>query len=536
MENVELDDAGDAAVDRILKYIPEARVWVDYDGTVVFDSRTGGAEAAQVDAMRPELVGKGHIVKLSNARLRPSRINVLFTREIEVRFNFKEPATASGTVALGANDRKCDNVLPIPDYQLTVSGQSYAEGTWITFPQAMNAWDTLSSTFGKLDYDILCKAFVPFMDLWAALQHLGSQNDIANWAPRLAAVQQHWRQTFRINQRWNDRILSLRPYRVGTIDRTTGSRSPAVAYCDYVSLGTQRLWLSNIRSGTDAQYARNYTCYADGDMLGSSNRPAPAIVSIVDEDQGIIRADFQADVIRLTDMVLPGNVVDASVPTAQIDLAGRSFRPLTFDSIIGSTLDNIPRLSGEHAIAFILTAIPGAPNNNTQLHKVTVGPNDVADIVGNIGPCNGPEWNIRIGSNVETARIKWQDSQSAVIERAFGIGVDVPAAQSADDSAVLNTLCVNYETSGDDGASLKAIAKAAAARVYAHLADRQVGSASGIINGLLRPAGWLAGVVHEVATNGEPTTHLALPEAVPQLSLFGYMDANTRAIVMREVK
>jgi hypothetical protein len=420
---------------------------------------------------------------------------------------------------------------------LPATSPKWAEGTWITFPEAMNAWGNLTAGFGQLNYDILCKAFVPFMDLWSALQVLGSQNDVADWGPRIAAVQKHWRQTFRINQRWNDRILSLRPYRVGTIDTTTGSRSPAVAYCNYASLGTQRLWLNNIRNGTDAQYARNYVCYADGDTLGSSNTPSPAVVSVVDEDQGIIRADFQVDVIRLTDMVLPGNIEDATIPTAQIDRAGRDFRPLTFDSVIrGTQADNIPRLKREHAIAFILTAVPGAPNNNTQLHRVPVTPGDVADIVGTVGPCNGPEWNIRIGANIETARIKWQDSQSTVIERAFGIGTDVPAAQAADDSAILDTLCVNLTESGDNGASLKAIAKAAAARIYSRLADHYVGHASGIINGLLKPAGWIAEIVHEIATTGEPTTRLSLPEALPQLSLFGYMDANTRAIVNREVK
>jgi hypothetical protein len=112
----------------------------------------------------------------------------------------------------------------------------------------------------------------------------------------------------------------------------------------------------------------------------------------------------------------------------------------------------------------------------------------------------------------------------------------VPADQSADDSAILESLCVNLTQSGDNGASLKAIAKAAAARVYAHLADHYVGHASGIINGLLRPAGWLAEVVHEIAPNGEPTTRITMPETLPQLNLFGYMDANTRAIVNREVR
>jgi hypothetical protein len=534
LENVEIDDAGDSAVDRILKYLPEARVWLNAEGNVIVDKRTDGTEAGMVSILGPEIQQKGHVVKLSNALLRPSKINVFYSREVELRFDFAEPNDAAGTTAMGPTTRAAENVLPSPDYQLQVGGSNICEGTWITLPEAMNAWGKLSPTFGQLNYDILCKAFVPWMDLWSALQHLGSLMDRQNWGPRIAAIQANWRQTFRINPRWTARVMEWRAYRVATIDNTLGSRAPAVAYQDYTAIGTQRLWLNNIRADEDAQYARIYTCYPATSPynLDSTSRPSPAEVSIVDSDQGIIRADLQVDTIRLTDMVIPGKMVAATIPTAKIDMAGRDFRPVTFDSVIrGTQADNIPRMERKHRIAFILTAIPGAPNNLSQLQKVEIKPGDV----GVDGACNGPEWNVRVGANIETARYKWTDSQADVIEKAFGVNNEQPTVQY-DALSALEASCVNLKGGAEGAASLQSIAKSVAARIYAQFADHFVGHASGIINGALHPAGWLAEVVHEVATSGETVSSLHMPERLPALSLFSYLDQNSRAAVMHLVK
>jgi hypothetical protein len=235
-------------------------------------------------------------------------------------------------------------------------------------------------------------------------------------------------------------------------------------------------------------------------------------------------------------MLLPGKLVAATVPTAKIDMAGREFRPVTFDSVIRTTTaDRIPRLERQHRIAFILTAIPGAPNNLSQLQRVTVTPSDVSGMIGNVGACNGPEWNVRVGSNIETARYKWTDSQSENIEKAFGVNNEQPGVQY-DALSALESSCVNLSGGAEGAASLQAIAKAVAARIYAQFADHFVGSASGIINGALHPAGWLAEVVHEVATSGETTSRIQMPERLPGLSLFSYLDQNSRAAIMHLVK
>jgi hypothetical protein len=535
IEDLEIKDAGDVAIDRVLQYVPQMRVWIDYDGTVTVSNRTTGGEQIQKDKLLPELMGFGHIVTLNQSLLRPARINVYFTREIEVRFDFAEPSTYSGnTQVLNVESRVCDNVLPVPDFILPDPNPTWCEGTWITFNQAFDAWGKIADDVGYLDYDMLCKAFVPFMDIMSILQAVGANNTRVNWGARLAAVQQHWRQTFRINPRWKSRIKALRPYRVATLDTTTGKRSPAVAYCDYMTLGTQRLWMKNFRDATDQEFARNYVGYpSTGTVLDNTFKPAPGIVSIVDEDQGIIRLDFIMDPIRLTDCVIPGNMVESSRPSSRIDQVNNTYRPITFDSVIrGTQADNIPRLKPAHKIAFVMTAIPGAPNNNTQLHKVTIFPYDV----GVKGTCQGPVWNVFVGANIETARIKWSDADAAVIEKAFGIGNDVPASANDEALYALDGLCVNLLGPSEGAASLRGIALAVAARIYGRLADHLVGSAAGIMNPALRPMGWISEIVHEIGTNGAPVTKMHMPDTIPALSLFSYLDPDTRATVMRLVK
>ena len=537
LEDVVIDDAGDAALSRMLAYMPEARVWIDYSGAVRFDSRTSGAEVGMAAALGPEAVGGGHITMAHYSRQRPKKINVLFTREMELRFDFNEPATAVGSAPVTTEVREVENVLPVPDYSLTISNVTYPEGSWVTFPQAMNAWGNLTEAFGQLDYDVLCQAFVPGMDLWGVLQYLSALATDADWGHRIAACQQHFRQTFRINQRWLSRIAQLKAYRVATLDPTNGVRSPAVAYSDYCVIGTQRLWLRNAQTGAAYEYARNYTGYPADGVIGSDTRPAPARVSIVDDDQGIIRVDYLMDDLRLSDIVLPSKIVEASRPTARIDRAGRDYSPLTFDSVIeGTESERLPRLTSSHKIAFILTAVPGAPNNNTSLQKVEIRPSDLVDIIGDVGPCTGPEWTIRVGAGIETARFHWIDGYSAAIERAFGFNNDRAAAQAADDSKTLEALCVNLEADAEGAASCRAIARAVAARVYASLKDHAIGQATGHLAPHVELAGWLTDIAHEVGQDGATMTRITMPEKLQKFNLLAYLDANTRKIVLREVR
>jgi len=78
-------------------------------------------------------------------------------------------------------------------------------------------------------------------------------------------------------------------------------------------------------------------------------------------------------------------------------------------------------------LAVVLSAVPAAPNSNAQLHRIRVYPKDVKGMVptgahAGLDDADGPPMEIRVGANVEVARVQWLDSRSSDIEQCFGIG------------------------------------------------------------------------------------------------------------------
>jgi hypothetical protein len=137
---------------------------------------------------------------------------------------------------------------------------------------------------------------------------------------------------------------------------------------------------------------------------------------------------------------------------------------------------------------------------------------------------------IRIPSNVQTARFSWSDAPDDVdaIEKSFGINTSDPS------SVGIDKLCINGEK-GNYTASLQRIAKAAAAQAYATMIDHPVGGATGAMKSYMVPIGWIKSVIHELTTSGELVTHLAIPEKIPEISLFRYMDTGTRALILHSI-
>jgi len=545
LEDVIIDDDGGTAIDKMLGYIPGAKIWVTADGGIVIDSEL--QVNAENEKVLPEIVGGGHIIRPSKAIQRPRRINVVFTKEIEVRFDFKEDATIAGgmTRVLTPDARTTSNVLPSPDYSLPVNGKTMCEGTWIPLTQAMDAWGNVTTEFGKLDYDFLMEAMIPFNNLFILLTGITDRNATADWASRLSALQQHFRQTYQINENWMSKISDIKAHRVATINPTTGMRAPAAMYCDYITLASHRLIMSLTADSNSDElpYVRSFATYP-ADVAGKPGpistvqpytKPAPAVVTIVDSDQGIIRADFISDPLKLAELVIPGSMIIGTdgrntSPIANIDYRGSSYRALTFDSIKKSyERDDVPRLNGEYKCSFIVTVVPAVgpngTNDNNQLFQVQIDPGDVSSIM-NPGKCLGPEMTLRIPPSIETARFAWDDGLAENIEANFGIGDADPTA--------MDSLCVNYKEN-DRGASIFNIAQAAAARIWASMADIPIGGATGAMNTAVQPAGFIQNVTHNITGTGEMITHIICPDKLKQVSMFKYLDPGTRAIVLREV-
>lgn len=557
VEGVTLDDKSNSAVARALSYAPEATLYVDPEsGAIVVFGRADAKEKEVYAGILPEKVTDSHIDLVLNDNTRPNEIQVVFTPEIEVRFDFIE-AASTVAVSTGAEDdrRTVENVLPSPDFTLDVvqgdapTSYTVPQGTWITMDQAFRAYRAAPGGVPNgivLDHDVVQKAFMPFMDLWAALDLVGSLEPDVDWSSRIAAVQANYRTTYRINRRWTDRSLSMRASRVSTTDQATGQRAPAPWYGNHCILSTQRSLFLDAIGDNDLTYATNFRVFDAPFALDDTVKPASADVQIVDMDQGIIHVNYKIDRYRVYEMILPSLIDEDTIPKGNVKqgLVAAGAHNILFNGVIEG--QQPPRLESSYRAATILTLVPASPNDNRQLFAVTIKPEDIKDMIPaaaaeGLSRARGPRMTIRVGAGVETARVRWVDSHATAIENAFGIGLNALAELEIVPS--IDDLITNLgdpadvpSQNGVTGGSLVAIAKAHAARVYASMIDRLEGSASGTINTAIRPRGWTESITWELMANGNFNTRLTLPDKIEEFDMLAFLDASTRAIVLRQAQ
>ena len=209
---------------------------------------------------------------------------------------------------------------------------------------------------------------------------------------------------------------------------------------------------------------------------------------------------------------------------------------MTFNGLIEGT-DEPPRLSEEHKIATILSLIPAAPNDSRQLYPVIVYPADVADLLPtemaeSLISAEGPQMEIRVGHNVERARVAWKDDRYRDIEALFGVG------GAKDQVPRIGDLIVNLDSEGaarSNAASINAIARAVAARAYARYADRYMGSAATHMKPGVEPRGWATEATYSMSPRGEMTTSLSFAEEQEALDFLSILDPQSRSVILREV-
>lgn len=561
IEDFQLDDQGDGAVQRLIKLLPEGEVYVDYNGDVIFFSRSGGDEQGIYNAILPEIPGGGHAALVSNAALRPSKINVKFTMEVEVRFDALENATATASGSTNHDvdttvgptgggikvsyQRTLDNVLPSVDYQLSVNGNTIPMGTYILMDDAFTAWGPLpiQGANQNLDHPLIQRAFVPWLDLWSKLNQIAQQpgpnGNVNPWVERIAAVQNNYRTTYRLPSAWMNQMFSLRAFRLVTIDPQSGMRGPSLAYCDYAIVYSQRQQARNAAAAGNFDIAQNRSGYPKNGVLDNTVAPAPAYITVIDQDQGIIHINYRIDINRLIEKILPSNLNASNNSMPTTDISNRN-RAITFDTL--NKAGGYASLSPSFRLATVLTCVPASPNNLNQLYSVGVTPQDVQGIVpqgqtSGLMTALGPEMDVHCG--LDTARIMWLDSRSSDIEAIFGIqnGVASPTPLTPN----LKGLVINGEDGSlSSGASLTNLAKAEAAKVYAALADHYEGTVTGGMNPNVHLNGMLTEITHKLDENGVTTTQLTMPSTAErmtrQIDVFRFLNSTSRAAILKLVQ
>lgn len=545
IENLEIDDSLDVGFEKLLHHLPEAQVTVGADGKVYVYSRANNSEKSLIDSSGDEVVGGGHVKFVRHNRTRPSEIRVMFERSIEVRLDAQE-VEIGGTVARDPDGLFMENVLPVPDYTLTLAnGDVVTQGNWITFDSALRAWNQQAPPgLGNLSIAVLRKASVPFVDLWAGMQLSGSLDPDNAWSARVGAMQAHFRRTYRVNRRFMDRLRQIHDYRVAVQDPSGTSRGAAQAYSDYAILPGQRFLLAQAQGTSDLSWIVNVAGYPqnDDEHITEDTKPAPAVVRVIDSDQGIIHIDWSVDPSRSYEQVLPSMVeMEGSkrsssgkpeIPGPSGDLSNRR-RSIAFNAF-GPGLE-LPQLTADHKLSVILTATPGSPNTEAQFETVVVRPGDMRDVLPpelfeSVFNSSGPAMEVRIGGTVEQARIAWVDKEEDRILQALGIK-PTPEGQKLD----LKDITINYSEGGFQNgfASLQSIARAEAARIWASMVDRHYGAKTVNMHTNIRPTGRIAAVTHTRGEDGSNLSTMELPRQQPSESIFSFMPGGVQRLIRR---
>ena len=564
IEDLVIIATGDQAIETVLGYLPEAAIYINAEGSAVLRSKADGTEGKFIDAQHPTLVGHGDVQFVQNKFVRPREVNVYFMYEIETRIDADERLAQESTdtntdMVEYLGPRSMRNVLPLPDLVTTVNGVSLPRGSWANIEDAWHAWGTRPKSSHDLTHKDVQICLVPYMDLWASLNLSGLFSANSDWVSRVGETETHYRRTYQIDKLLMDNLLGIKPSMVATVNRSTGTRAKAAIYADYCIIPSRKC-LVNEAGGTgsnkDYTYAINVRSHpatlADSQVatkdLAIGNVRSTGEIKIVDPEQGILHIEYVMDPYRLWEMVLPGmitqenrdNEIDSEgYPTA----AGATWsliqrgRPITFDSVGNFNPNARCKLTKNHKVSIILTCLPGAPNTERAFYRITVKPSEAKNSLpagAVMGAALGPPMDVFIGPNVETARVAWRDGRKKTIERALGFDDTGVGTEQEDLSDAIRDLVVNdTRTTTSFGGSLDILAKAAAARVYAQLVDREMGEAATMINPSAVPTGWLTEVRHVLNPDGSMMTHMTMPPDVQRFNMLAYLDASTRAMVMK---
>lgn len=498
VQDLELDDDGAAAVERALAYLPGADVFVDYDGSVVIfntldrrELEVLGRTSAAPHATYPAVAGM-----VDKRHLRPHRVRVLFTPEVEVRFDFTE----GGTVTRDSNELR--NVAPVPDVTLEVPGRELpvARGTFLPLDTLFSAWGAFGMKGVPLSTDALRRNALRHG--FGALEHEYGNNPLAAFdvvnAARIRTAVEHWRKTYQVAEVFMQRLASIRAVRVAILNTETGLYAPAEAYCDFTRIpthkGLARLGNANVNQGWTA---RGYA-----ELLADA-QVAPAVVSVIDGQAGVIRVEPQLDPFGLSQAMALGYATDGKLPSQLTGEANRTAVDLFAQW-------GMVELDASFQLAVVLTGVPASPNDLRKFHEEVIE----ASELGETG--SGPEAVVRVFPGVVTARYAWSDDYGQeVLDALRGLG-KLPEPGVA---------CVNLD-------QVQEVARASALRLFELYRDRPEGANLVDADPELRPAGTVAAVEHTMA--GGVTESLVTFGAVRRpLDVWQYLSASTRRALLR---
>jgi len=443
LQGVTLRDSGDVALQRLLSYIPGAALYVDKDGrTVVFDASDLDATEQHFRNLPVSTYAGERGAWIDRKAIRPSKVIVHYQKEIELLVEFEDDYSGQTSAQPVANDAYLDNVIPTTDTKTEITEFDPAQGKTVTktvplgtyvrvdkWLTAMDAdrpegslpwtWDTVKIHWFKGDLDAV----------WVRGKDLDPEG---NAAMRLQAFRQHFRQTFRLNRKYTERIRNLRPIRVALLDPVTGARAPAAVWGQGTMVPTQKGMLMAKRSRDDkasSKYLRIIDALKDYPQkpLLTLN-PSPQRVNIIDEELGIFRLEWIVSPYGLSDSFLPCKTVNDQYTqgvSVSRDLKFQEDEPMGAGMVVEGGTNGI-FLDDSLELKVLMTAVPASPNSRQQFHQVEVEASEIQSLFQRefrIQDGDGPPLEVFVSPGEVTARFGMNDAATAynTQQRLFGL-------------------------------------------------------------------------------------------------------------------
>ena len=558
IQDVHLADSGDVCIETLLGYIPGSSLWIDADGVarVVNSTDLQSSDNRWIELETRTVEGEpGDFIDRTG--IRPQRVTVFFERELEVLLHARDNWQATQSSG-DPNEGYLENVLPTVDLETEVDLWNprtkatervvVPPGTWVPVKAWLEAMDRIrpSSSY-PWTFETLRELWI-VGDLEGALGARFEVDDNVDGkvSERVAALRQHFRQTWRLSQLWMDRIERILPIRAGLFDPFSQTRQPASVWgeCCYV-LGPKGSLIADASDPASGDVYSNRTWRT---RIGKAPsivqiEPSQAVLSILDEHLGIFRIDYKLPANGTVDAIIPCNTTNGPAGSSRV---GGPWRDLREQDRRASGPGY--RIDGNEAGVLLrdrldfwvlLTIIPAAPNHKTRLHSLSVEPGDLMLEFGaaNYSAGEGPTLEVYVPPSQATARFAWQSDgeASATLVDLLNLNSQDPGEEltfTGDAERLPGFQLVNEEP------ELRALARGIAAEQLLPYADAMQGN----VVTVLRPdkanlVGAMSAVEIQVAPHPSGAVRMVhgFPGYAAPVSRFAFLPASARKVLLRTV-
>lgn len=279
----------------------------------------------------------------------------------------------------------------------------------------------------------------------------------------------------------------------------------------------------------------------EGGRKGKLATPLPLKITMLDGDQGIFRIDQWAHPSGVDGGMVPSHLAypNGTIRVHTLDLRKKRNAPIGDGFTVGPESETNAQLLHKKAkFQFLMTCVPGAPNNKSRFHAVEVDPADLAKLYDGryaITGGKGPTLDVMIPPSENTARFGWLDDAKAkaTLARLIDLGgedptkgglFDDPDTPDTDESEMDGFYRVNDPT-------LKEHIQARAAEAMTPFADGTMGAVTTSPNGKLDLQGNMASASVTVQPSGRVVATHVFSGQSKIISALALMAQSVREIV-----